>query len=260
MGEKYGGTNGLALANAIILSCALVGCAAVEPIRMPLSTTITEHRVEKSYEIGRQSQAFVGEQMLKVRDYYVTTRRSEASNAMLMPTVEVTMRIPPLMTLVKLSPNDAIRVVGQTERNQVWYRVVAIPAPAAASLRFLINADGTFEGSALNSAGHRMGWSYPTTPTTARLIAVDVKPDVEIDTSKGSINYELVYNGATRDAFQVVYREYTQNDLVRPAFSQTLVYEKGSTSVRFRKLNFEVQEASGERIRFKVLADGGDSQ
>ena len=75
---------------------------------------------------------------------------------------------------------------------------------------------------------------------------------------KGFVNFELVYGGATRDAIQLLYREYTQSDLARPAFSQTLVYDKSDDAIRFRNLQLHVHEASNDRIRFTVTSDGRD--
>ncbi len=57
-----------------------------------------------------------------------------------------------------------IAVVGTTERDGKTYRLVKLPDPIAYGLRFLIDDDGSFEGSAINITGARMGWSYSTTP------------------------------------------------------------------------------------------------
>jgi len=99
-----------------------------------------------------------------------------------------------------------------------------------------------------------MGWSYNPVPSTVRLATC--APSTQIDASKGFVNFELVYSGTTRESFQLLYREYTKDDLARPAFSQTLVYEKERASIRFRNLQIDVHEASNEKIRFNIISDG----
>ena len=88
----------------------------------------------------------------------------------LAPTSDFTMRLPPFIT-VEVQKNSRIPVIGSTQRDGKSYRVVVLPVPAASALRFLINDDGTFEGSAINNTGSRMGFSYSPTPADTRLIA-----------------------------------------------------------------------------------------
>ena len=233
----------------------LSGCATVqtiEPATREKPIVRSEHRVDTTYELGARTQAFVGERMLRVQDYYETIREAAAGAQDLTPTESFSMRIPPL-TSVSLSPTDTLTVVGTTDRGGESYRLVSIPGPTTRLLRFLITEDGAFEGSAVNHSGARMGWSYTPSPESVRLIPAASK--TSIDTRKGFTNFELVYSGTTKDSLQLLYREYTQGDLARPAFSQTLVYEKDSSAIRFRNLQIEVHSASNERIEFTVVSD-----
>lgn len=237
----------------LLFACA--GCASVQPVaptNFQPSSISTAHKVDASYTIGVPIESFVGERMLRVQDYYVSTRTSSNSSARLLPTEPFVLRVPPLMS-VSLSSQDAVEVVGITTRNGKTYRVISIPGDAAQQLRFLITDDGALEGSALNFAGARMGWSYKATPETVRF--VPASPTVEINSEKGFTNFELVYGGTTGDSFQILYREYTKEDLARPAFSQNLVYEKNNQDIRFRNLKIQVLESSNQKIRFVVVSD-----
>jgi hypothetical protein len=88
----------------------------------------------------------------------------------LMPSADFTMWLPPFIK-IDVPKNSRIPVIGTTQRGGKSYRVVWLPAPAALLLRFLINDDGSFEGSAINGAGARMGFSYTPTPADIRLVA-----------------------------------------------------------------------------------------
>ena len=54
----------------------------------------------------------------------------------------------------------------------------------------------------------------------------------------------------------MLYREYTPDDLARPAFTQTLSYAAGSNIIRFRNVRIEVATADNEKIEYTVVADG----
>jgi hypothetical protein len=241
---------------AVLIAVTATSCASVQPVSTETyqaPSTQTEHRIDASYEIGQSKEAFVGEQMLRVQDYYATVSESGSSSTRLTPTENFTVRVPPFSS-ISLTPEDSVTVVGTTERDGSTFRLVSLPGPSTQQLKFLITNEGAFEGSALNNAGARMGWSYSPQPETVRLI--QTPSAARVDATKGFTNFELVYGGTSRESFQILYREYTRDDLVRPAFSQTLVYDKGNPSIRFRNLQIEVHETTNERIRFTVVADG----
>src|SRR5690349_3686669 len=81
----------------------------------------------------------------------------------LVPSSDFTMRLPPFVTIEVLK-NQQVPIVGSTTRDGRTYRIALLPAQAAGALRFLINDDGSFEGSAINYAGSRMGFSYTPNP------------------------------------------------------------------------------------------------
>jgi hypothetical protein len=72
----------------------------------------------------------------------------------------------------------------------------------------------------------------------------------------GYLNYELIYGGTDGKSITFTYREFTSQDLARPAFYQNLVYESGKEQVRFRDTLLRVHEATNEKIVFTVIADG----
>jgi len=93
----------------------------------------------------------------------------------LVPTSDFTMRLPPFIT-IEVYKTSRVPVVGTTQRDGKTYRAVVLPAPAASALTFLINDDGSFEGSAINNTGSRMGFSYSPSPADTRLVAEALAP------------------------------------------------------------------------------------
>jgi hypothetical protein len=69
---------------------------------------------------------------------------------------------------------------------------------------------------------------------------------------EGSLRQELIYNGKTKDAIKLQYREF-RNDMARPAFYQDLSYDlTESKIIGFRGMMIEVLEATNSFIKFIV--------
>jgi|GEM_PF-5247508 len=141
---------------ALVATFVLVsGCATVQ--QMPATahqpvTTSTERKIEASYKLGQSAEVYVGERMLRVQDFHVTTRHSDMASGQLFATEKFSLNVPPLGSIL-LTPLDIVSVTGTTERNGKTYRVVSLPTAPTRLLRFLVTADGAFEGSAINTFG-----------------------------------------------------------------------------------------------------------
>lgn len=90
--------------------------------------------------------------------------------SMLVTTSDFSMKLPPFVTIA-LPKGSYATVIGATDRKGRTYRVVTLPAPEAAALRFLLNDDDTFEGSAINASGAEMGFAYRPDPPDVRFVA-----------------------------------------------------------------------------------------
>jgi hypothetical protein len=232
--------------------CALIallaGCATIQPIQGAAAAADSiQHQVERNYTIGVPQSVFVGQPMVRVKDYY--TRQV---GGIVRPDRAFTLKLPPFLKM-EIPAGEAMRVVGTTDRDGTRYRLLQIQRPEASFLRFLLHPDGSFKGTALNAAGARMGFGYTPDPADVKVLP---DQDLEVVAGRGMTNFELVYGGTTGDAIQVMYREYTAEDLARPAFSQQLVYSLATRSIRFRDIQIEVASADNEAIHYTVLADG----
>ena len=150
---------------------------------------------------------------------------------------------------------DQFIVTGTNERGGQQYRVVQAPRPAIAMLRFLINADGSFDGRALGLGGAYMGYTYRPEPESVRLQANTAST---VLSDRGFTNYEIIYTGASGDTITMMYREFTPQDMARPAYTQNLTYARNSEYVRFRDVRIRVLEATNEQLRYVVESDGRD--
>lgn len=230
---------------AFTVGGALIGgCATVQPYTpTPTSTT---RQVDRNYVIGREQSAAVGESIIRVKDYYV----KQAPTNIVKADKAFTLYAPPTQT-IEFPSGGSATIIGTTPRDGVNYRMVRLPQIAL--LNFLLREDETFEGSAINFRGERMGWSYTPKPPDIRFIPDSIDA---VETSPGYANFELVYGGSAGDTIQVLYREYTPNDLARPAFSQQLVFSKAAKRFRYRDIQIDFREADNERMVYTVVSDG----
>jgi len=230
-----------------ILLLLLLPCA-IATASSDVTVSPTEHKVDRNYEIGVQQQAYVGDPIVKVRDYYV----QQASRPVLRADQPFTMKIPPFST-IRVGPESDWLIEGTKERRGIQYRLAKLDQMGPAfGLKFLITEDGRFEGSAINLGGSRMGFTYRPDPDNVRLLPVTA---TAVATAKGGTNFELVYFGTTGDAINIAYREYTPDDLARPAFSQNLVYSQKDRTIRFRDIVIEVASAGNQSITYTVVSD-----
>lgn len=72
----------------------------------------------------------------------------------------------------------------------------------------------------------------------------------------GEGRFELLYQGAGGGILRLTYREFTGEDLARPAFTQEVSYDltaNGPTEIRFKGALIQVEEASNTALRYSVL-------
>ena len=80
--------------------------------------------------------------------------------------------------------------------------------------------------------------------------------DTKVDTNAGYENFELLYNGTDGKSVFVTYREYTSDNLARPAYFQNLTYDSNAGTIRFKKFRIRVVKATSEALSYVVLEDG----
>lgn len=216
------------------------------------STPTTRHVFDKNYVLGREQTAFVGEPVVRVKDYYVEVRSTP------------TFTSPVEMQTSWWAGQDQQYPVGFELRAEALMNVdgteyyIAEPVPPLyRGLGMVVDMDGHYRGKIMARGGFFA--------TACDLGAVCIKPN-QIDfkstqggpivSGRGFVNFEIVYSGTSKDTFNLLYREYTPNDMARPAFTQNLTYDRGSPSIRFRDLRIRILNASNESLSYVVEADG----
>ncbi len=209
-----------------------------------------ERVFSKNYEIGQMMSAYVGEPIVKVKDYRVDRYKAKYMRA------SDDFTISGGIVTITGDKNTDYPVQGEVTIDGETYTVVSLPGSQQIGTGYgaLIKSDGSVHNKLLNN-NIIMIYSFSTKPSNLRFIP---SKDEEINIGAGYLNYELIYSGTDGKSFTITYREYTSDDLARPAFYQNLVYEYGQGQIRFRDTVISIHEATNEKITYTVISDGLD--
>ena len=76
-----------------------------------------------------------------------------------------------------------------------------------------------------------------------------------LGTPEGGLNFDITFTGIDASVMRFTYREFTSNDMARPAFFQDLTYPLSSRQIRFRDIQIEIASVTAEGVTYAVIAD-----
>lgn len=205
----------------------------------------TERILQRNYKIGQMQAAYVGQPIVRVKDYQV---ERYSLNHMLASENFVISGGPLIM---EGNQNASYPIRGEITINSETYTVLNLPGNRP-RLGALIRKDGTVHNKVLNGDGI-MVYSFTVSPPDLKFTLL--KEEI-INKSAGYVNYELIYGGTDGKSLTIKYREYTVNDMVRTPFYVNLVYESSKRRIRFKDTSIEIHEATNEKIVYTVISDG----
>ncbi len=234
---------------AISVIC-LMGCSSFTPY-VP-SYLGNDRVINKNYELDVRKTTYVGESMIKVKDYFL----AKFSAKTISPNTDITIK--DVRFAHTFYAQDEYGIAGTTVKNGVSFYLIKILPNNHDSFLLLISENGEVDGRSL-FRNHDLGiyqinrFKYKIDPPYAKFIMQDV---TETDTTQGYENYELIYTGKDKEAIHITYREYSPEDLARTAFFQNLTYPSDAKVIRFKGFKIMVDEATSESITFKVVEEG----
>lgn len=235
---------------SLVLCLALAACAEL-PLRVnPYVAPPAEfERVSvNNYELNHTQRANVGESMVRAKHYTV----KKGPIGALTPRTDVGMLLSAGGGQFALVAGVHYPIVGVRMARGVSYRVVRV-----GGVHILVTEDGRIEeGTVLGPQYAVIVYRLSTNPSPAYMDpVVSEVPVAEWDFT----NFEIIYTGRTHDSLRFSYREYTPQDLARPAFYQELTYPADTEYIRHKALRIQIEEATNESITYRVVEDGSDS-
>lgn len=203
-----------------------------------------ERKIEKNYTLGALKQVPVGEVMVSQKDYFfreVSTDYVEVTNDCV---VHIAGKLSGESTY-NYTKGERLKINGTYFHEGVQYRFIGHSKFPSHSI------------VGISPSGEVKPWNWGlrthhAVPASTRFISASTK---EVDSERGFINFEIIYTGKSGGTLNLMYREYTQKDLARPAFSQNLSYDSSISVVAFKNLKMEIASATNESISFYVRAD-----
>jgi hypothetical protein len=243
-----------------LLSCgfalALCGCVSVQP---PTSN-VGDFKVaaEKSYTLNTESTVNVGEPII-VRKSYSYREVESLDRAQALNDFEAHGSVPLNSEVIRQSRKDEILpVVGTTTVKKNACRIVLLGVTNNnLPIGLLVKLDtGEVIGAVWRNGLGSWGTGtlrYTIEPKNTMFAPVK---SVIVAKDKPYENFEIVFTGRIGQNATFLYREFSPDDLAKPAFYQNLTYNlETEDTIQFKKLRIEVLNVSNESIRFKVLRD-----
>jgi len=237
-----------------VLSALVVGCGTTTNFNRVESQLFNEEHINEFVQNGS---ARVGNPLLRVKDYWVkkyTQPIFEAKNGF-----KVQFKYPFLdddndFMFGAVVTGQRFPVVGTKDVDGIMYNLIK-PIPGKnTALAILVEDSGNIRTdiiiNVVKSIDISKSFSVEFTPEKPIFEKYQVE---QVNTTKGFINYELLYTGISGNTIRLLYREYTADSLAKPAFFQNLQYDlsKDKTIV-FKEHEFLIKEANNNEIQFEM--------
>jgi len=238
---------GRLIALLMAISMGAASCASVD--YQDTTTSEVKPVQSKNYTLGKVQTAVVGDPIIRVKGYTETKVTGGAY------TPDHAFSVGSAFIRIDGFTDQKYPARGVRDVRGGTYRVVEMPGPNNTSYGLQIDADGHISSKVLNfgPAGPvEMIYSFSVTPPDVRLLPTTSTSQSMAATDE---NFEIVFNGIDGQAMHMQYREYTSDNLARPAFSQELSYPLSTKTIRFRKLLLNVERISPNEITYIVVSD-----
>ena len=228
--------------SAVLLSL-ISGCAT--PIKPEESRSLGIKQIfEKNYIIGSKNIVNVGDPMVKLQDYWIST-------------TELAVAIPSRSITVSGGPISTTMIGGNKYLIKGRYRIEDTEYLVVGDNGVLIRTDGSIHN---RLAAEVPGKGYVTIIYTMNISdpTVTFTRDTEqrIDGLRGYKNFELLYTGKNASGINLTYREFSPEGIAKVAFFQNLTYEKSASTITFKNYKIVIHESSSDAITFTIISDG----
>lgn len=227
----------------------LVGCAIpIKPVQIHYLGS--DHVVEKNFEKGVERRSYVGESVIEMKDYYINKYEKDTLKA----TVDVNIYrhhhflLSPLL-IKSCSKGEEVKISGLAQFNEQDYYLIS-PNPGNGDTAIVITAAGEVYNQLFVRGGPSSINGVSSEPSG---VVFERNKSLSTDTTKGYVNFEIIYTGIQGNTLRLQYREFTPDDLAKVAFYQDLTYALQSKVIRFRSIKMEIHQATNESITYTVL-------
>ncbi|HNQ64723.1 MAG TPA: hypothetical protein PKW92_06735 [Smithella sp.] len=239
----------IALFSILICLFFIQGCVRGQWINTKFSPiNPTSGGYIKNYTLGEKRTAFIGQEIIKVQkcDFFQKTfislqdisaaAKYRASN----------------LSIVHSKDNHQYIIHGTVIFNDKTHYVTR-GSDGSYTWGILVLDDGSIINNVLYSYDYEMLYlsdSIIITPSKLNYSHSCVRG------TPSAISCELIFAGKNNVSLNTTYKEYSYNDLARPAFFQNLTYQANAQQIRFKDFLIQIHDVTNEQITYTVLEDG----
>ncbi len=230
-----------------ILVCVISFCGCSARI-MPVSDMLIgqERLFQKNYTIGQSQTAYIGQPVIKIKDFKVKRFKPRYYHA------SEDFKINAPFGSFDGFKDKVYPVYGETIVDDKKYTVLKFVDPPSV-FGLLIDDEGIVLNKILNLAMHQELVLLNIHPLGLKFIGEENK---YIDLEHKYQNFELIYGGVSNNSFQLSYRDFSPKNPLVPASFQNLFYDLSQNRIRYGDIIIEIHIATNERIEYTVISDG----
>lgn len=227
------------------------GCSAGVSNSAFLQTSAIEQVAQTNFTIGEARTAVVGEPIVRVKDYVVKRITLPALKASVAGSAQLKGVIGGDAPPVPIDPSKEYPIAGERTVDGKHVRI----AQLAGEIFVQIYDDGTPRNKEMTRTSMGM-WVEVLPEFVFHPPGLTFSPVVKTDETAipAGENYEIIFTGRDQSSMRFQYREYTSEDMARPAFSQDLTYPLTARTIRFRGLTIDVQTIGDDTITYRVVS------
>lgn len=247
----------LMLINLVATGC---GDIRVVPDQPFTPKTATQHQYIKSYDIGKQQTAYIGEPIIKWQHIYLTKNvigeKYTTSSDFTLKGKYLKRDTFSYNIDIKSTIRDEYVRLGTTNYNNTEYIVLGKTINGKDEHFYLLtDKNGVLDKNILIDENQDRKLLPVDVPSLSPEKVVFSKADIEKDKTSDGTTHEIIFGGVNNVTLNATYREYSPDNLARQAFFQSLVYQTSADTIRFRGFKIKVHEVTNEKITFTVLED-----
>ena len=253
----------------VALVLLLYGCPGMSDISVsrdytPAPKTVTFLWYLKSYKLGTPTTVTVGNPIINWQERTYTTRNINQRKFIAKNDFDLQGKYEksgkPLGSNIHVYANkgDEFFTVGITDINGKEYFVIG-QNKHTNKYYLLIDRNGVLNKNILVHERLSNKLMCDDVISSPEEISFTETPNVE-RTMVNGMSREVIFGGINNISLNATYREFTPDNMARPAFTQEIVYLSSAESIRFRDFKIKVHEISGDQITFTVIEDGLPNQ
>ncbi len=248
----------------IFMIVILSGCGRVSV--KPVETEQIQHSYLKNYSLDELKTAYVGQPIVKVRDFYaaykVTYGMKPSTDFVLTGIYRRTLSDYNVKVLGK---KDVSYPASSIIFDGIEYSIVNMINEASKNkeeIGILVDKDGKIYSGYILDDNHDVKMILVSLANSQKNVTMvkdgskNIIDEKDVDLFACYTNYELIYGGINNVTLSMTYREFTIDDMARPSFYQNIVYETNAKQIRFKDTLLDVLEVTNEKIVYKVIKDG----